>query len=171
MAYKTFTDLSADTTVSLGGINRKTGKKNPIEVEGYYLGKRSVEDKKKKSGTSNIYFFQTANGNIGVWGKTNMDQKMAQAQVGLMTLVQFDKMVNTPNGEMYKYIVAQDPDLFIEVSDYSADTSTGSDYIDEEETVETEEEETDTEDALQSAALAAAERRKKVDALLNRKGK
>lgn len=117
MAFKTVTDLSADVTISLGGVNKKTKKANPFSVEGYYLGTRQVADKKKKSGLSNIYFFQTLEGNVGVWGKTDMDNKMLSVTPGNKVRISYDRMVPTPNGDMYKYRVEVDEDDIIEVSD------------------------------------------------------
>lgn len=173
MAYRQITDLSADITISLGGSNRKTGKKNPESVEGYYLGKREVADSKKKNGFSYIYFFQTSKGNIGVWGKTDIDRKLAQAELGQMTLVKFDKMVPTPNGDMYKYSVAQDSENVIEVSASSTSGVSSEDTaIDGTDTEELNGYDNEVDqDALQVAALAAAERKAKVQALLNRKSK
>jgi hypothetical protein len=115
MGFKEVSDLAADTIISLGGQNRKTGQKNPTSIEGYYLGSRQVADKKKKSGLSYIYTFQTAKGNVGVWGKTDMDRKMQSVTPGHMVRVSFDKMVPTPNGEMYKYKVQFDESNTIEV--------------------------------------------------------
>lgn len=177
MAFKQISDLSADTTISLGGTNRKTGKKNPVSVEGYYLGSRTVADAKKKSGQSFIYFFQTAQGNVGVWGKTDMDRKLASATPGNMVRVSFDRMVPTPNGEMYKYKVEQDADNTIEVDtprqaapaqDETEDSSVNSFshvFGADEDLVQDED---DQDDAIQAAALAAAERKAKVQALLNK---
>ena len=177
MAYKEITSLDADVTVAIGGTNRKTGKKNPTQVEGFYLGSRTVESKKSKNGTAQIHFFQTSKGNVGVWGKTDMDRKLATATPGAMTLVKFEKMQNTPNGEMYKYSVAQDEDNSIEVATMSNET--GSDDSDEssdyeaagsEDDVLADDSGEDEEDARQAQALAAAERKAKVQSLLNRKG-
>jgi hypothetical protein len=115
MAYKEVSDLNADETISLGGTNTKTGKPNPTKVEGYYLGSRQVADKKKKSGLSFIYIFQTPKGNVGVWGKTDLDRKMLSVTPGYMVLASFDRMVPTPNGSMYKYKVQVDSENTIEV--------------------------------------------------------
>jgi len=182
MAFKNINDLSTDTTISLGGFNKKLRKDNPTSIEGYFLGSRQIPDTKKKSGISYIHVFQTANGNVGVWGKTDMDRKLTSATPGVMTRVSFDKMVATTNGEMYKYIVAVDEENTIEVSgagnganagagadedyDYAAGSGGGGGYEAEEEQGE------DDEDALQAQALAAAEKRAKVEALLKgNKGK
>lgn len=108
MAFKELLDNSTDTTISLGGTNRKTNKVNPTSIEGYYLGSRKVEDNKKKTGFSYIHVFQTAKGNVGVWGKTDMDRKVITVPVGTMTRVAYDRMRPTQNGEMYVYKVAVD---------------------------------------------------------------
>ncbi len=122
MAYESIQDLDADITVSLGGINKKTGKKNPSQVEGYYLGNRKVDSKKDKKGFAYIYFFQTQNGNLGVWGKTDLDRKMAQVTPGTMTLIKQSGTVATPNGEMYKFTVAVDSENTIAVNFPKADS-------------------------------------------------
>jgi hypothetical protein len=115
MAFQKVSDLNAETTISLGGTNRKTGKKNPTNAEGYYLGKKQIVDDKKKSGFSYIYFLQTPKGNVGVWGKTDMDRKMGQVKPGTMLRIEFVGMQATKNGEMYKYDVMQDLDNVIPV--------------------------------------------------------
>lgn len=188
MAYKDILSLDADVTISLGGTNKKTGKKNPTQIEGYFLGHRLVDDRKNKSGKAKIYFFQTEAGNVGVWGKTDMDRKMQSAVPGAMTKITFSGMRATPNGDMYTYKVQVDVDNAIEVADLS-DTSApalaagaandgfGSDQEDSEyasnESVS--EDELNEEDAAQDAALAVATKAKaeanraKVQALLNRK--
>ncbi len=174
MSFKTVTDLDADTTIALGGYNKKTKKDNPTSVEGYYLGCRRVNSNKSKTGYCNIYYFQTPKGNIGVWGKVDLDRKMQTVELGVMVRASFSKMVPTPNGDMYKYTVEFDPDNTIEVSALPSgtnneDSGTTDDNSGGDDTTD----DTDTqadEDALQAAALAAAERKAKVQALLN-KGK
>lgn len=169
MAFREVNDLSTDVTISLGGTNKKTGKKNPTSIEGYYLGSRQVEDKKKKSGVSYIYVFQTAEGNVGVWGKTDLDRKMQSAPLGAMIRATHSGMRATPNGEMYTYKVEFDADNTVEVagleasfpnreSSFTADDGAGEESIIDED-----------DDEAQSAAFAAAERAAKVAALL--KGK
>ncbi len=173
MAFREVTSLDADLTVSIGGVNKKTGKKNPNRVEGYYLGKRQVADKKKKSGVSYIYFFQTPNGNVGVWGKTDMDRKMGSATLGAMTFIEFDKMQPTPNGDMYKYRVGVDVDNTIEVTELPEGR------VEEEQgytaesrgTLETDEDTTDDEDEDTSVQASALERKRRLEALLGGKGK
>ncbi len=179
MAFKTVNSLDADVTVSVGGFNKKTRKDNPTRVEGYYLGYKTVADNKKKSGISYIYFLQTPKGNVGVWGKTDMDNKMKTVTPGAMIYIKFDKMVPTPNGEMYKYEVGVDEDNTIEVStpatnnvsaSASSETDTfGSDGETEYSTTDDNDEDARQEaEALLAAQEAAAARKAKVDALLNK---
>lgn len=178
MAFKQVTDLDAETTIAIGGTNKKTGKANPSSVEGYYLGAREVDSKKARSGKCSIYYFQTPKGNVAVWGKTDMDRKMVGVIPGTMTRVSFDKMVPTPNGDMYKYKVEFDPDNTIEVTTLSV-VANSSDYGDIAERSDTPtegdigetEDNTSDEDAEQAAALATLERvaaQKRVQALLNK---
>lgn len=176
MGFKEVQDLSADVTISLGGSNKKTGKANPKSIEGYFLGSKSVADNKKKSGKSFIYIFQTAKGNVGVWGKTDLDQKMAAVTPGTMVRATYDRMVPTPNGDMYKYKVEVDGDNTIDlglVAGANKDASDEGGYNPDQEprgsyeaSDDEEEVEEEDEDAKQSAALSALERKKKVDALL-----
>lgn len=169
MAFKQVTDLSTDTMISLGGFNKKTGKNNPTSVEGYFLGSRKVASPKSKTGLAFIYAFQTSKGNIGVWGKTDLDRKMEGVLPGQMVRASFDKMVPTTNGEMYKFKVEVDAENTIEVST-AAPQQTVEDNFEPEYSANSEESNDDyeAEEQAASAALAAAERKAKVDALLKR---
>lgn len=175
MAFKEVTDLNTDIVHSIGGTSRKTGKKNPTSIEGYYLGKREVADQKKKSGKSYIYIFKTPRGNEGAWGKTDMDRKMVSATVGAMLRITFTGMQNTANGEMYKYRVEIDADNTIEVTaDTTADNSSTEafeeqGYSDLDEDQDQSDDDQDTQAAV--VAASAAERAAKVKAMLNGKGK
>jgi hypothetical protein len=174
MAFKQISDLSAEVTISLGGTNKKTGKKNPTSVEGYYLGKREVEDRKKKSGVSYIYFLQTSKGNIGVWGKTDMDRKLTSVKEGEMIRITHTGMQATANGDMYKYSVEVDSDNTIEVlgsnntntDDDDGPTLNTSEGIDQDE--ENDDNGYEAEERTQQVALSAAERAAKVKALLSK---
>lgn len=115
MAYETLSDFDCDKTIAVGGIreDKKTGKKykNPTQLEGYYVGtKTGIENKLNPEKPNSLHIFQTAEGRVGVWGKTDLNQKMGQAKVGFKTLVQFDKMIPTKRKPMFKYIVKQDKD-------------------------------------------------------------
>lgn len=142
MAYKEITDLDTDTIIALGGYNKKEGKANPTQIEGYFLGSKTVESKKSKTGTCQIHVFETAKGKVGVWGKTNLDRKLSRSVLGHMTLVLQAGTKVTEFGEMYLYTVKQDSENSIEVSaapaaaqseasDYSSDEEDGEDLSDE----------------------------------------
>lgn len=114
MAFKKVAALDADTTVALGGKNAKTGKSNPTTVTGYYIGKRTVET---EFGPGLVHFLQTPTGNIGVWGKTNMNVQLEQVTPGALTRITFIKMQKIPGRkDMYKYDVEVDPDRSIPVN-------------------------------------------------------
>lgn len=170
MAFKTVTDLNTDNTISLGGFNKKQKKDNPTTVEGYYLGKRTVADDKKKSGVSYIYILQTPKGNLGVWGKTDMDRKMVTAPEGAMLRITHTGMQATSNGDMYKYKVEIDVDNCIEVAALptgKANAALDEGENDEESTEEDSEDSYQNDERAQQGALQAAERAAKVKALLN----
>lgn len=129
MAFETIIDLDTDETVALGGVNKKTGKPNPSKIEGYYIGSKTVASPKSKDGTCKLHVFQTATGNVGVWGKTDLDRKMLTVSPGLATRVEFTGMQETKNNPMYKYKVQVDKFNRIEVpgtGDSSEESSVGS---------------------------------------------
>lgn len=172
MAFKTVTDLSADNTISLGGFNKKANKNNPTSAEGYFLGSRQVVSPKSKTGFAAIHVLQTSKGNLGVWGKTDLDRKMQGVTPGTMVRITFTGTVETKNNPMYKFKVEVDEDNTIEVS---ASTENGGDdaYAGGEETsadaVEAASNDDDyDEDAAQAAALLAAQRQAKLQEILNR---
>lgn len=120
MGFKQVQSLDADNVIALGGKNNKTGKANLTSVEGYYVGSRKVESKKAKKGFAYIHILQTNKGNLGVWGKTNLDQKLLLVTPGTMVKLTFTGTKPTPNGPMYVYKVEQDTENTIEVDDLSA---------------------------------------------------
>lgn len=177
MAFQQVQVLDADNVIALGGVNKKTGKKNPTQVEGYYLGAREVESRKSKDGKAKIHFFQTSKGNIGVWGKTDLDRKLSSVGAGTMVRATFSGMKPTPNGEMYSYKVEHDPENAIEVSlsdsndsdsDSSSEDTTSNDSYEESEETSTED---DEDESISAATLAkdAAERKQRVQNLLKNK--
>lgn len=89
MAFKTVQNLDADTSVQLGGKDA-SGKANPTEIEGYYLGFREIDG---DFGLSKLHVFQTEEGNVGVWGKTRLNSKLSPSLVGTMVKVTFTGMI------------------------------------------------------------------------------
>ena len=180
MAYKERTSLDADVTTPIGGVNKKTGKKNPSQIEGYYLGSREVESKKSKNGKAQIHFLQTSKGNVGVWGKTDLDRKLDGVEPGCMIRITHTGMQSTPNGDMYKYKVEVDDENTIEVSAASSDSSSDdteeydgnlSQDLEDNQGYDSEDTEESEEDVAQLAAAkqAAASRAAKVQSLLKKK--
>lgn len=175
MAFTEVQSLDAEITIALGGTNKKTGKKNPTTAEGYYLGSRKVEN---KTGESSIHFLQTSKGNLGIWGKTDLDRKLTAVVPGTMVRLNFTGMQATPRGDMYKFKVEVDADNTIDVSGLaSSNTSSAEEeasveddsYTDAEYDASAEDEEISASSATQTVALSAAQRRDKVQQLL--KGK
>ncbi len=121
MGFKEVQTLDADTTITIGGFVKKTGKKNPTGAEGFYLGKREVTGGKftRPGKKDRIYFLQTEDGNLGVWGKTDLDRKMDNVVPGTMIRISYVGMTPTPNGDMHKYKVEVDTSNTIEVPNYA----------------------------------------------------
>lgn len=116
MAFETLADLSTDNAIALGGFNKKERKANPTSITGYYIGSKQVASPKSKTGFAALHVFQTPEGNVGVWGKTDLDQKLRSAQLGAYTRVTFTGMQETKNNPMYKYKVEIDRENTIEVA-------------------------------------------------------
>ena len=126
MGFQEILDLTADAdkTYRLGGVDKKTKKKNPEQVEGYFLGTRKIESAKSQTGFSSLHFFQTADGNHAVWGKTDLDSKLKSVPAGTMVRVTFTGMVETRNNPMYKYRVEVDAENTIDVGALDSDGGT-----------------------------------------------
>jgi hypothetical protein len=144
MAFKEVQSLEADTTISLGGFNKKTRTDNPTTITGYFLGSRKVASPKAKTGWSALHVFQTAEGNVGVWGKTDLDRKLTAlaTQLGVLVRVTQSGFKPTKNGnDMYLFRVEVDADDRIEVDlPQTLETqSTEEDYSDDEEYTQDEE--------------------------------
>lgn len=123
MAFKEVVSLECENTTALGGINKKTGRANPTKAEGYFLGSKEVESKKSKNGKAKIHVLQTSDGNLGVWGKTDLDRKMLTVAAGAMIRITQNGKTPTPNGDMYKYKVEVDTENTIDVGGLSSPTA------------------------------------------------
>lgn len=165
MGYEKVADLSTDNVVKLGGFNEKTQKPNPTTMEGYYLGSRTVQT---TNGDAKIHVFQTAKGNVGVWGSKDINDKLTQVRVGTMTLAEFTGKQKLQGGKtLNKFAVSQDKSNMINISgavDESYDT-TSDDSANDDGSYN------DTDDQA-AAELVAAERaaaqQAKVQEILNR---
>lgn len=170
MAFKEVSSLDADVTVALGKKD-KSGKPYPKQAEGYYLGSRTV---KGQRGDSTLHILQTAKGNLGVWGTTDLNRKLGSAVPGVMVRITSTGTKPTPKGDMYTYKVEADTDNTIEVSSaapadnedsFEAAVADSSDISYEAEEESNEDEDQDAILAAQEAALA---RKAKVQAMLNK---
>lgn len=131
MGFTEVASLDADVTVALGKVDKKTGKPYPKQAEGYFLGTRTVENKR---GESKLHFLQTAKGNLGVWGTTDLNRKLGQVKPGTMIRITSTGTKSTPNGDMYTYKVEQDQTNSIEVAAdetvYAGGMDEATDYVD-----------------------------------------
>jgi hypothetical protein len=164
MSFKTVTGLDTENVFALGGVDQKTGKKNPTSLEGYYLGSKKV---KTETGIALIHVFQTALGNNGFWGSADTNSKLAQVRVGTMTKVEFVEKKKISGGKTKKiFNVMVDDENVIDTGALNA-SSEGA-YDDD--NGDSDEGGFEEEDAAQSAALADAEKRARTASILN-KGK
>lgn len=173
MAYKQVDALDADFTYSLGKLNKKTGKTDPKQAEGFYLGKREVEG--GKFGKSTLHFLKTPKGNLGVWGGGDMNKKLAGVVPGTMVRITSAGKRPTPKGDMNVFTVEIDTDNTIEVVGAAPQEASGG-YDDGGDTDGDIDGNIDdgSDDLEQQEALLAAERAAKtakVQALLNKNRK
>lgn len=152
-----FTEVTAGSTISLGGINKKTGKPNPTSVEGYYLGSRQTPDKLKKNGFEYIHSLQTAKGIVDVWGKTDLNMKLLKIIAGTMVRVSHTGTTRpTPKGDMQVYKVEADTANTIAVATENGDLNAGSAGYGEDENGDNGEDDEDDGAALDEAPVARA---------------
>lgn len=177
MAFKEVQDLGCDATVKLGGVDKKTGKKNPTQVEGYFLGTREIDSKFSRTGKAALHVLQTPKGNVGVFGKTDLDRKMNAVTPGTMIRITQKGSVPTNKGnDMLKFTVEVDEDNRIEVGGIAEQNESEGYEGGDEGTDEAEENDDIDMDTVMVAAasntsganLTAAERAKRVQALLNK---
>lgn len=175
MGFKELQSLDADVTITLGGVDKKTKKANPKQIEGYYLGKREVKGGKftKPGKLDSIHYFQTSAGNVAVWGKTDLDRKMQAAPPGAMLRATHVGMTPTPNGDMHKYKVEVDEDNTIDVSGFATPEPTNNvlsaNFDDSNEVDEDQDEEVEYEEPKKVAPARVAASRAEVEAILNGK--
>lgn len=119
MGFKKVLVLDAEATTALGGVNKKAGKPNPKQAEGYYLGSKKIPSDSNRSGFAYLHILQTSAGNLGVWGKTDLDRQITCVNPGTMTRITCTGTKKMPKGEMYTYTVEQDEGNTIEVNTLS----------------------------------------------------
>jgi hypothetical protein len=77
-------DDGSTSIVVLGGVDKKTGKKNPTELIGYFLKSETINT---KFGEKPLYVFKTSTGTKAIIGTGNLNKIMASKVPGLLTHV------------------------------------------------------------------------------------
>lgn len=167
----------ASTWVTLGGLNKKTGKPNPTKIEGYYQGVVTGPNSFDPDKTKTTIMLKTSDGKTtGVNASTNLVIKLGDAEKefkaengtspkGANMLITFVGETPTKKGNSLKLFSVQFDNEDVVAVDSSVLEN------DEQDVGETYEEEFSADEATQTAALAAVERKARVQALLNGKGK
>lgn len=188
MGFKEIADLDCEKAYQLGGTNKETGKPNPKSMEGYYIGAKDIASKFSKTGMAKLYILKTPKGNVGVYGKTDLDSKMVSVAPGTMIRITQTHSVPTAKGnDLIKFKVEVDSENTIEVnlpsvnednsdSDYSA-VGNDQDYTSE---APVDEDDSSVDEAAPARATpparaatapSAAQQKKVQDDLLNRNRK
>lgn len=116
--------------VKLGGIDKTTGKKNPTQLEGYYLGFELRPNKFNPQKPQHFFKFQTQAGLVGTYGNSaGMVRAMRNAVEGCMTkLVDTGETLDTGKGNPMRVFKAwQDKANTIDVSTVNVEEPTASD--------------------------------------------
>jgi len=176
MAFKEVASLDAEVAYALGAVDKKTGKKSPVEVEGYYLGFKIIPNKMAQSGEAKFHVFQTAKGNHGIYGKTDLDSKLMAVPKGTMCRAKFVKELPTKFGNNKRIFSVQlDPDNVLDMSSQETVQSSAPDDepdpVDEEESLDDVDEISEADLIAEVKARELAEERKKKVAALLKKGK
>lgn len=168
MAYKTKFNGTADSAIQLGDKN------NPVKasIEGYYLGTKNTPD--TGYGPGKLHIFQTQEGNVGVWGKTNSNRLLTQDHVGQMVTLTFTGMGPKTKGKnpAYQYELQYDDENTIDTSSIDVNAAPA---IEDEEDQDLDSDETPVDVAppvratppVKAASTPDAARQAKVQALLN----
>lgn len=130
MAYLTKANANGKT-IRLGGTNRD-GTVNETSIEGYYLGSRETPDSGYGPGT--LHDFQTAEGTVSVWGRTNINRLLGNSNVGQMCCLTFTGMGKAQKGKSpaYEYKLQYDPSNTIDPGTVEANAPVSA-FDDEEE--------------------------------------
>lgn len=178
-----YEDLADVVGVTLGGLNKTTGRANPTQLEGYFL-RREERLSKKYNKLQSFWIYQTKAREVGLYGSGGLDSEMKKAVVGRMTLVTATgELKDTGKGNPMKvFNVKQDKTNTIEVDSQHSNSSNRS-YSDVEEPEDDIDQDSHEETTSYAPAPshpvvkaptvnpADAARRAKVQAMLNGKAK
>lgn len=84
MAHKSYGSQQPTRWVTLGGVTRE-GKKNPVTITGYYLGREEKPDKFNPGKTKINFILDTPEGITGVNGNSNLVKKMTENEANFRT--------------------------------------------------------------------------------------
>lgn len=130
MGFKQVLDLEASKCISLGGVDKNTGQKNSTSAEGYFIGTRQTDS---KYGPGKLHILNTPEGNLGVWGKTDMDRKLSGVAAGTMIRITYTGEVPSNKGNpMKKFKVEVDNDNCLDVSGLNTNPAVSADEEEEE---------------------------------------
>lgn len=102
----------SDKTIKLGGAG------NPTSIDGYFLGTKITAD--TGYGPGKLHMFSTAEGVVGVWGKTAMNNSLTQELLGQRVVVTFlgmKKSKTKGRNPFYDYSIEHDPENTMDVSE------------------------------------------------------
>ncbi len=175
MAYEEVSEVS---TVQLGGVNKKTGKPNPTELEGYYVGVEQRPNKFNPAQPKNFYKFQTQNGLVGTYASAGIDSALKNAVLGRMTLlISTGEIKDTGKGNPMKVFKAkQDKTNTIDVDNASFASDNSSDEYGSTDTYSEPEEVELTPPArpvapARAATVPSADRQARIQAMLSNKSR
>lgn len=122
MAYEKLNDVKS---ITLGGVDKKSGKQNPTQLEGFYIRKEEKPNKFNPGKPQAFYVFETKEGPVGLFGKAGIDREMKKANLGVMTkVVDTGKLLDTGKGNpMRVFEVYQDSTNTIDPESVAAPTS------------------------------------------------
>jgi hypothetical protein len=153
MGFKKKFDGQTDKSIQLGDKN------NPVRasIEGYYIGTKDIPD--SGYGPGKLHIFQTSEGSVGVWGKTNSNRLMTSDLVGQMCRLTFTGMGEKLKGKnpAYKYELEVDSSETIDTTGIDVNAkAVDEDEGEEGDTMAYEEERTPAPRAVLKAAAPAA---------------
>ena len=135
MAFKEIQSLQAETTVQLGN-----GPNQAESIEGYYLGYKEVDNDLNPTEPAKLHIFSIEGKNVGVWGKSIMNNKLASvpapsnpnktSDVAYLTTVTFLGLKPSYKKGRHpakNFSVGYDDQNFISVSTLESGISTGED--------------------------------------------
>lgn len=112
MNRKEVVRVEADTLVTLGKINKVTGKPYLKQLEGYLIGHTALTGLHIKDAV--VWFIKTNKGNVGLYGRIDLNRKLQLVTAG--TYVRITSIGLNEQGTIYLYKVEYDSANTIELN-------------------------------------------------------